>query len=164
VLGINGARFATPLAWNEETWEALVKYRHPTLVVIAYGTNEVFDQVSPERYESDITRLLTRVRDAVPDCDCLLAGPTDVGRGGPTAQERVLLIDQVEEQVAERQGCAYFSLYHAMGGVNGFDAWLHAVPALAKSDMIHLTSAGYRKLGEQMGEMLLNGTSQTPAQ
>jgi hypothetical protein len=31
VLGINGARFATPLAWDEESWTALVAYRHPLL-------------------------------------------------------------------------------------------------------------------------------------
>ncbi len=39
VLGINGARFATPLSWDEDSWKSLVRWRHPTLVIVAYGTN-----------------------------------------------------------------------------------------------------------------------------
>ena len=157
VLGINGARFATPLAWDEESWKALVSFRHPALAVVAYGTNEVFDEVNPDRYESDIVRLLARLRAAVADVECLLAGPTDVGRGGRSAQDRVRAIDEMERRVAEHQGCAYFSPYQTMGGDSSFEEWLHATPALATPDRIHLTPAGYGRLGEQMGELLVNG-------
>ena len=160
VLGINGARFATPLAWEEETWKALVAYRHPALAVVAYGTNEVFDEVRPARYESEIIRLLARIRAAVPDVECLLAGPTDVGRGGEVAEQRVSAIDEMERRVAEQQGCAYFSSYQTMGGASGFSEWLHAAPVLATPDGVHLTQAGYRTLGAQLGELLLNGAQQ----
>ncbi len=155
VLGINGARFATPLAWDEAAWKALVKWRQPTLVVIAYGTNEVFDLIAPERYRSDIQRLLDRIRAAVSDVDCILAGPTDVGRGGRVAEERANAIDRVEARAAEQLGCAYFSPYKAMGGATGFDEWLHSTPSLAVPDRIHLSAAGYRKLGEAMGHEVL---------
>jgi lysophospholipase L1-like esterase len=161
VLGINGARFATPLAWEEESWTALVAYRHPALAVIAYGTNEVFDEVRPARYESEIIRLLARIRAAAPDVECLLAGPTDVGRGGEVAEQRVSAIDEMERRVAEQQGCAYFSPYQTMGGASGFSDWLHAAPALATPDGVHLTQAGYRKLGAQLGELLLSGGQQS---
>ncbi len=154
VLGINGARFATPLAWDEESWKSLIKWRHPKLVVIAYGTNEVFDLAVPNRYRSDIQRLMDRIRSAIPEIDCMLAGPTDVGKGGQVAEERALAIDQVESQAAGQLGCAYFSPYQAMGGAQGFDEWLHATPALAVPDRIHLSSAGYRKLGQAMGKLI----------
>jgi lysophospholipase L1-like esterase len=157
VLGINGARFATPLAWEEESWKALVKWRRPTLVVIAYGTNEVFDLVAPKRYRSDIQRLMDRIRSAVTDFDCVLAGPTDVGKGGQIAEDRAVAIDQVENEAAEQMGCAYFSTYQAMGGAQGFDEWLHSTPALALPDRIHLTAAGYRKLGQLMGNAIVGG-------
>lgn len=162
VLGINGARFATPLAWNEESWKSLVAYRQPALAVIAYGTNEVFDEVRPDRYQSEIERLLERIRAAVPGIECLLAGPTDVGRGGPTAQLRVRAIDEMERRVAEQQGCAYFSPYVTMGGAASFVDWVHAAPSLATVDGVHLTPAGYRRLGAQMAELLLNGDASEP--
>lgn len=154
VLGINGARFATPLAWNEESWKALVKWRHPSLVVLAYGTNEVFDAVAPSHYLTDIERLINRLRAAVPDCECLLSGPTDVARGGQAAGERASAIDQIERQAADQLGCAYFSPYQVMGGAQGFDAWLHAPQALALPDRIHLSALGYRKLGQVMAEYI----------
>jgi lysophospholipase L1-like esterase len=155
VLGINGARFATPLSWDEDSWKSLVKWRHPTLVIVAYGTNEVFDLISPERYRPEIQRLIGRIRSAVPDAECIVAGPTAVGRGGRTAEGRVAAIDHVEAETAEQLGCAYFSPYQTMGGALGFDAWLHATPALAAPDRIHLSAAGYRKLGETMGHFVL---------
>ena len=154
VLGINGARFATTLAWDESAWTAQVRWRQPSLAVIAYGTNEVFDLVSPKRYAAEIRTLVTRIRSAAPESECILAGPTDVGRGGQIAEDRVREIDQVEAATAEALGCAYFSAYDAMGGMQGFDDWLHANPPLAVSDRIHLTAAGYRKLGQAMTESL----------
>jgi len=154
VLGINGARFATPLAWDENTWTSLVRWRNPTLAIIAYGTNEVFDLVSPKHYEAEIEKLIGRIRSAAPDVDCMLAGPTDVGRGGEIAEARVHEIDQMEAQVAEHLGCAYFSPYRTMGGAQGFDEWLHATPPLAVSDRIHLSGAGYKKLGQAMADSL----------
>jgi len=155
VLGINGARFATPLAWDEESWKSLVKWRHPTLVVIAYGTNEVFDLVAPKRYRSDIQRLMDRIRSAISDFDCVIAGPTDVGKGGQVAEDRAVAIDQVENEAAEQLGCTYFSAYRAMGGAQGFEEWLHRTPALALPDRIHLTAAGYRRLGQLMGNTIV---------
>ena len=154
VLGINGARFATPLAWDEESWKSLIRWRHPRLAIIAYGTNEVFDSVAPDRYKADIQLLMDRIRSAIPDIDCMLAGPTDVGRGGHAAEARALAIDQAESQAAEQLGCAYFSPYRVMGGERGFDEWLHATPSLAAPDRIHLSVAGYRKLGRAMGKLI----------
>jgi hypothetical protein len=42
-LGINGARFSTPLAWNEASWASELARRDPDLVVLEYGTNELSD-------------------------------------------------------------------------------------------------------------------------
>ncbi len=116
---------------------------------------EVFDLISPERYRPEIQRLVGRIRSAAPDAECIVAGPTAVGRGGRTAQDRVAAIDHVEAEAAEQLGCAYFSPYQTMGRAQGFDAWLHATPALAVPDRIHLSAAGYRKLGETMGHFVL---------
>jgi (p)ppGpp synthase/HD superfamily hydrolase len=39
-LGFNGARFGTPLAWDEATWSKELARRPPDLVILEYGGNE----------------------------------------------------------------------------------------------------------------------------
>ncbi len=164
-LGINGARFATALAWDETTWSALLAERAPALLVFAYGTNEVFDDTPLAKVGETISALIARARRAAPDADCLLAGPTDVGRGGKAAEDRVRELDTLERVTAAQLGCAYFSPYELMGGETGFDDWSNAKPLLAQNDRIHLTAAGYAKLGEGLAALLLAAPpASSPAQ
>jgi lysophospholipase L1-like esterase len=149
-LGINGARIGTPLAWSEPQWVAEAERRHAALFVLAYGTNEIGDQVAPYRYGPELEALVNRVRKAAPDADCLVVGPTD--RAGPewSSLPRVAEIDEVERQTAERVGCVYFSTVDAMGGEGSLKRWADQSPPLAGSDRVHLTPRGYAELGNVM--------------
>src|SRR5690606_24842255 len=77
-LGINGARYATALAWNEEAWAREVERRSPDLFVFEYGGNEAGDlPISPERYKADALALIARARRIRPEASCLVIGPSD---------------------------------------------------------------------------------------
>lgn len=156
-LGINGARAATPLAWDAKSWQAEVRAREPSLVVLAYGTNEVPELVAPERYAAEFDGLIERVRRAVPAADCLLAGPTDWDLSDGVTNPRVVEIDQIERRVAAAHGCAYFSAFEAMGGQGSHRRWEHTSPELGAPDHIHLTPDGYKKLGAQIADAILLG-------
>jgi lysophospholipase L1-like esterase len=156
-LGINGARIQTALAWAEEPWVRAVARRSADLVIVAYGTNEVFDALAPERYRPMYEALLARIRRGAPTSACWLVGPTDVGRGGRQADARVAQIERVQREVARRNGCLYFSPASAMGGSNGFERWLRERPPLAVNDGVHLAKRGYRRLGDQMASVLVEG-------
>jgi lysophospholipase L1-like esterase len=154
-LGINGARIGTPLASEAGPWVAEAARRRPSLVVLAYGTNEVGDQVAPRRYGSELESLVARVRQASPGADCLVVGPTDREGPGWTPLPRVVEIDAVERQAAEHVGCAFFSAYDAMGGEGSLKRWADQAPPLAASDHVHLTPRGYGELGGLMASMVL---------
>lgn len=156
-LGINGARAATPLAWDAKSWEAEVHARQPSLVVLAYGTNEVPELVAPERYAADFADLIQRVQQAAPNADCMLAGPTDWDMSDGITNPRVIEIDQIERRVAKEHGCTYFSTFEAMGGEGSHRRWEHASPELAATDHVHLTPDGYKKLGAQIAKSILLG-------
>jgi len=156
-LGINGARIGTPLAWEPEPWVSEIKLRNPALFVLAYGTNEVGDQVAPFRYGPELEALVARVRQGAPSADCLVVGPTDREGPGWTPLPRVLEIEAVERQTAERLGCAYFSAVEAMGGEGGLKRWAELDPPLAAPDRVHLTPRGYGELGAMMARLLLEG-------
>jgi lysophospholipase L1-like esterase len=158
-LGINGARAATALAWDAKSWEAEARARQPSLVVLAYGTNEVPLLVAPDRYAADFADLIERVRQAAPNADCLLAGPTDWDLSDGVTNPRVVEIDQIERRVAAEHGCSYFSTFEAMGGEGSHRRWEHASPELGAVDHIHLTPDGYAKLGGEIAKAVLLGYS-----
>lgn len=157
-LGINGARIGTPLSWEEAPWIFEVKRRNPSLVVIAYGTNEVGDQVAPHRYGPDLESLVARVRRAAPESDCLVVGPTDRAAPDWTTLPRVAEIDVVLQETAERAGCAYFSTWRSMGGEGSLKRWLDLSPPFATPDHVHLTPRGYAELGSAMSQVLLGAS------
>jgi lysophospholipase L1-like esterase len=156
-LGINGARIGTPLAWEAEPWISEIRLRNPALFVLAYGTNEVGDQVAPFRYAPELESLVERVRKGAPSADCLVVGPTDREGPGWTPLPRVLEIEAVERQTAERMGCAFWSAVEAMGGEGGLRRWAELDPPLGAPDRVHLTPKGYGELGTMMARILLEG-------
>jgi lysophospholipase L1-like esterase len=151
-LGINGARVATPLAWNETAWVEQVEARRPELVVMAYGTNEAFERRPVARYREYLTALVERWRLAAPDASCLVLGPPD---GAFQQRARISEIDAVLRRAASELGCAYFSFSAAMGGPGSFERWSRASPALASPDRVHLTPKGYIELGRMLATRLL---------
>lgn len=154
-LGINGARAATPLAWNTDAWVEEVRAREPDLVVLAYGTNEVGDTAPMSEYRGHYLALLDRIESAAPNADCLIIGPTDRVRKDWSNDPRVPSIDAAQRAVAQEAGCAFFSAFDAMGGVGSLRKWAFGNPQLARRDRVHLLPSGYRRLGRVLTEQLL---------
>jgi lysophospholipase L1-like esterase len=155
--GIDGARFATSLAWDEKALAAEVQARPPSLFVLAYGTNEAFDNRRAEATGAEAEELVARLRKGAPAADCLVVGPPDAALPDFNSFPRVAEIEGALQAAAARARCAFFSLRRAMGGDGGFVRYLRDTPQLARSDRIHLTPAGYAKLGEMLGDELLAG-------
>lgn len=155
-VGINGARLGTALAWNRDVFESELKLRDPSLVVLMFGTNEIFDRRDPSVYEEHAVELLSRVRAAVPGADCWIIGPPDAATTTGTSRERVALVSEAEQRAARRSECAFSSLFSLMGGPGSFSEWIHKSPPLARPDNIHLTVQGYEELGRRLSALLLS--------
>lgn len=133
-LGINGARVAMPLSWDEATWAEDLHHRAPALVIFAYGTNDAVDyETSVEAFASSLTETLARVARAVPSASCLVLGPPD-RKNAP----RLSAIVASERHAAEVAHCAYFDRIAAMGGPGGIVRW-------GQPDGVHLRRDGYAR-------------------
>ncbi len=151
-LGINGARLATPLAWDEASWADELARRAPSLVILQYGTNESGDfEVKPQAYGRHMAAVLGRVRRVQPDVDCLVLAPTD-RRDTP---DRTPLVRDALRDAAQANQCAFWDTYQAMGGKGSIDAWSKESPPRAARDGVHLSSRGYREIGFKLGDELL---------
>ena len=151
-LGINGARLATPLAWDQAAWVAELSRRVPALVVLEYGTNESGDyKIDPAVYIANLTQLMARVHQASAKTDCLVLSPTDRA----DTRERTPLVRDALEQAAKAVGCGFWDTYKEMGGKGSILAWKAENPPRAAGDGVHLTMKGYRELGDKLAAAIL---------
>jgi lysophospholipase L1-like esterase len=124
-------------------------------VVLAYGTNEVFERYPVSDYMQQYRDLVQRIRTAVPSAACLMIGPTDVMQADGFSHPRVLEVSRAEEGVAAELGCGYVGAHLLMGGDGSYAEWLSARPQLAGVDGVHLTVRGYQELGRLTADYLL---------
>lgn len=151
-LGINGARLATPLAWNQASWVSELARRTPSLVILEYGTNESSDyKIDPAVYTARLTEVMARVRQASAKSDCLVLSPTDRG----DTLERTPLVRTALQQAAKAVGCGFWDTYAVMGGKGSILAWRAETPPRAAADGVHLTAKGYRELGDKLAADVL---------
>jgi len=154
-VGIDGARLATALAWSEPSFEAAMRARSPSLVALAFGTNEAFDADKIEKYRAQYRDLLARVQLAAPDADCLIVGPPDANAVGGGSEPRVTELDALQRSVAAELGCGFVSQLQIMGGAGGYSRWSHQTPALARGDRLHLSVKGYEVMANSIADELL---------
>jgi lysophospholipase L1-like esterase len=159
-VGIDGARLATALAWGETSFEAALRARSPSLVALAFGTNEAFDADKIEKYRAQYHDLLARVRLGAPNADCLIVGPPDSVAVGGGSEPRVAELDSLQRSVATELGCGFVSQLQIMGGAGGYSRWAHQTPALARGDRLHLSPKGYEAMANAVAEQLLGAYDQ----
>jgi lysophospholipase L1-like esterase len=151
-LGINGAKATTLLASNADHFREELVHSAPTLVILAYGTNEAGDTTtSSEDHVTALRSLVERVK--IPSAACLLLGPPD--RGAHTLPKLLTLIE-VQRTVAADVGCAFYNQFVAMGGVDSMGRWANEPPPRrAQRDFVHLTRSGYALVNEALAHDLL---------
>ncbi len=152
-MGINGARLATQLAWDERAWVTEAKRRSASLVVLEYGTNEASDEkTKPEAFAQNMARVMARMRAASPACDCLVLSNTERA----DRQEKTLEVQSALKAAARASGCGFWDTYAAMGGKGGILQWRGETSPRASPDGIHLTARGYRELGDKLASDVLS--------
>jgi lysophospholipase L1-like esterase len=160
-LGINGARITIPLSWDEAHMMEQIRHRAPSLVVLAYGTNESGDVDVPiETYERQLVDLLGRVARAAPSASCLLLGPPDRGihtQEGWGTLPRLLDVIATQRRVAHAAGCAFYDQLEAMGGPGTIAQWAEEPQPRANRDRVHMTRAGYAQLATSIAGDLMAG-------
>jgi len=161
-LGINGARAANHLVWDEALWADAVRRRDPRLYVLAYGGNEAGDTDEDiAQYEHDLRAVLSRFSRVAPDASCLLVGPGDFPEKGEDGayrpRERLSQIIAIQRVVASERGCAFWDTQAFMGGPMSMNTWVAAEPAMARDDHLHLTKRGYTRMGMALVDAIMYG-------
>ncbi|MCC7341906.1 MAG: hypothetical protein IT170_12545 [Bryobacterales bacterium] len=159
-LGLNGAN-TTTLSRSMEAahWSQQLREADPQLVVINYGTNEsVYGAFVTKYLETELRRLIERVRNAVPNSAILVMSPMDRGIRGESGEivtpETIPDIVRIQEKVAADMKVAFFNTYEAMGGAGTMAKWYKRTPRLVGGDYIHPMPAGAKLVGDLLFEGL----------
>jgi len=157
-LGVNGARAENLERVDELQLAQAVVRRKPSLLVIAYGTNEASDDGDLLVYAEKVRRVLDKLRRGAPQSACLLVGPPDrserVGDHWET-MVRIVAIAELQRRIAQEARCAYFDTLTAIGGAGTIELWSREDPPRAQRDHVHYTWLGYQSWGQALADELL---------
>jgi lysophospholipase L1-like esterase len=127
----------------------------PQLVILAYGTNEGFDDLlDPVAYERRLRDQVRRLRLEAPTASILFLGPPEAmrGEGGGTcpndpegrwrAPAMLGVVRDVQHRVAAEAGVAFWDWRGRMGGDCSAHALTLGPEPLMRPDHVHFTRAG----------------------
>lgn len=157
-LGTIGARDTRWLNFDAEHAKGMIKQRGTDLGVFMYGGNQLEDKVSIARYKESLTEVIGIWRGGLEGKSCLLMSSIDHGerdRGKVITVPRLVDIMKAQREVALANGCAWFSLYDAMGGNGSIGEWFKQ--GLAEGDLAHPTAKGAVLLGQLFFKALMRG-------
>lgn len=135
----------------------------PDLVIIAYGTNEGFDDLlEPRAYERLVHEQIARVRRLSPGASILILGAPEAMRGDGggrcagdaegrwKAPDMLGVVRDVQHRVAAREGVAFWDWRGRMGGDCSAQTLTMGDQPLMRGDHVHFTFAG----GDWIGSLL----------
>jgi lysophospholipase L1-like esterase len=171
-LGTIGASVDLMDRWDQAMLRQDLAHLAPTLIVLAFGTNEGFrDSTDPAAYATTFAARLRELHAAVPGAALLVLGPPDGDRhrrrdsfeppacGDPNWAEppRLNAIREVERTVAARENAYFWDWRSAMGGECSMLRWAATRPPLAAPDHVHLYAPGYHVTAEALFRAIMEG-------
>ena len=163
-IGYNGATYYT---YSKGSFTSSVAALRPRLIILSLGTNEsLARQFDRNNFGAEVARLVRRLQASNPDCAIVLTSPlycyrkVRVRQRGKRRRYRTsyranancqLIADELQQQAREL-GCGYIDLFTHFGGATGATQLLSS--GILSGDRVHLTAAGYNKVGEAIATAL----------
>ena len=170
-IGYNGATYYT---YGKGSFASSVTILRPRLIILSLGTNEsVSRSFSRNGFGAEVARMVQSLRASNPDCAIVLTSPLANYQRIRTAHKRrrgkrrrrrtvyrttyrantncQLVADELQQQAREL-GCGYIDLFAHFGGAAGAGQLLS--DGILSGDRVHLTAAGYNKVGEAIATAL----------
>lgn len=128
------------------------------LVIMQFGGNSVpylKSESAITNYVNSCRKQVAIMKNLAPGRCIMWIGPSDMGRRG--TYPMLGKVDEALCKMVNEEGCAYWSLFEAMGGAGSMARWVEAKPTLAGKDYIHFTRLGATRAGEMLTDAFLTG-------
>ena len=157
-MGINGAQITEIGKWHR-SWAKDLAYTEADLVILEYGTNEVYKRKEVEWgvLERQWRRVLSQIHAALPQAGVMIVAAPEAlqSTAGECGHPSPYLaqMQRLQERIARSQGALYWPWQAAMGGECSMKQWMNQ--GLAARDGVHFDKAGYHQLGVQLADAIL---------
>ena len=152
-LGHNGATYQTYL---KDHFTSSVSKLKPDLIIISLGTNDAMGRVSSSAVRASVRCLVDQLRRNCPEVRIVLSTPlmsyVTRRRGRTAPNPNVKLVSRAITEEAKALGVGYIDTFEIFGGERGADRLVS--DGLLRSDRIHLTTEGYKALGNSIADAL----------
>jgi lysophospholipase L1-like esterase len=171
-FGVSGATVDIFNHWNPLIVQWDLKQLRPSLIIVAYGTNEAFKLgFDAATYKQIFAQVLRSLKQMAPEASILVVGPPggqrsssnqkrspSTGSTGPwETPESVTEIRYIQHDTAVAFGDAYWDWASVLGGTRGFNRWVYSDPPLVRTDHIHFTVLGYEISAKALFNFLMDG-------
>jgi lysophospholipase L1-like esterase len=157
-LGVVGATLRDLASRDQALMARELAAWRPALIVLAFGTNEGFDdRLDPEAYEALLRGQITRLRRLAPEASLMIVGAPDALRSGVTngcsadglrsSPPSLALVRDVQRRVSADMGVAFWDWHGRMGGDCSADRLATRGEPLMLRDRVHFSSAGADWIG-----------------
>ncbi len=165
-LGVVGATLRDLAARDEAVVALQLANWRPSLIVLAFGTNEGFeDGLDAVAYEALLRGQIERMRRLAPAASLMLLGAPDALRSGEAGgcsadgvrapPPSLAVVRDVQRRVAADMGVAFWDWHGRMGGDCSADRLALLPEPLMRGDRVHFTSAGADWIGGVLTDDLL---------
>ena len=157
-LGVVGATLRDLASRDQTVVARELAAWQPALIVLAFGTNEGFDdRLDPVAYEALLRGQITRLRRLAPEASLMILGAPDALRngvingcsadGGRSPPPSLALVRDVQHRVSADMGVAFWDWHGRMGGDCSADRLATRGEPLMLRDRVHFSSAGADWIG-----------------
>jgi lysophospholipase L1-like esterase len=165
-LGVVGATLRDLAARDDDVAAAELAMWRPSLIILAFGTNEGFDDgLDGIAYEALLRDQIVRMRRLAPAASLMLLGAPDALRSGVAGgcsadgQRRpppsLAVVRDVQRRVAADMGVAFWDWQGRMGGACSADRLALRDAPFMRGDRVHFTSEGADWIGGVLSRDLL---------
>jgi len=165
-LGVVGATIRDLAARDQQVVARELAAWRPALIVLAFGTNEGFDDnLDPRAWEALLRGQIVRLRRLAPEASLLILGAPDALRSGVangcSADGRrspppsLAVVRDVQRRVAADMGVAFWDWHGRMGGDCSADRLATRGEPFMLRDRVHFSSAGADWIGGTLNADLM---------
>lgn len=146
---------------NEEHSKKIYRELNPGLFILQFGGNTVpyiTDESTIENYGRWFGAQIKWLKRVCPGAAILVIGPSDMStkvKDRYETYEHLPYLINVLKKTTLAEGCGYWDMFEAMGGINSMPAWVNTNPELAQPDYVHFSLRGARLIANMFYNALI---------